>query len=56
MRRRSLSLWIRENREALDVFIHMIEPMTPRTDEARREWVFNCDALLAWAQDEQVEI
>lgn len=52
---KSIQVFIRENRAAIDAAIIKACPNIGRlNDEKRREWVLNCESLYWWAKSQLV--
>ena len=56
MPRKSLSVWIRENREQIDKEIQLACPGAPRNDRERELWIRNDEGLYRWARSEGVNV
>ena len=56
MKRKSLTTWIKENRQELDECIKRACPGARKNDTERRLWVLNDEGLYRWARSEGVNI
>jgi len=55
-KRKSLTEFIRENREQIDACIRRVCSNCSLNDKERREWILNDEGLYLWAKSEGVRV